>query len=624
MFVNYRIRTILGDIISKRPVRNRLRLVNNECKGDESSRLTQVIALNSNEADRIVDKLQRYKDELGLRSIKKVASIFEYRLHRNEPPYSHSVLLQVDPFMLFKSALRVTKQAGIEHLRRQVVFPYDPDIDLKKPTSKRIVVDFSSPNIAKPFHYGHLRSTILGNFLANLYDLLGHQVTRLNFIGDWGTQYGLLSLALDRSEELAKASPDFELVTDDDLTNTEDPNKTLRKLLKVYELANKLGEEDPKFYSQARKTFKMIEQDARYRDRWLQIRSLSLKELQRSYQDLGISFDVYDFESDYANSIDFVQFLSEMGLLVRDEEGLSKVALRKTRVYEAPILRSDGTSLYLTRDVAAAFARKEKYKFDEMLYVAGVDQERHFHSLREIIKLLGHAELAHSLTHIKVGKVLGFSSRTGNGELLSDIIEKAKQKFVAVTRGTPTSKYRDETDAAVVDKVGHNLALSSLFVSDLRFSRKHHYEFGWEYVTRTGSNSGVNLQATYARLCSLRSKALAHFDMDQEQLDRLVEDDSELSIEAVDNLFAMDLVGVLNDFDVAVHDCHSSMDASSLVWHAISLCRHVNRARQASSMQILREPDRRLALTRLALFMSAREQLGLIIRLLGLVPLERV
>lgn len=450
----------------------------------------------------------------------------------------------------------------------------------------------------------HLRSTILGNFLANLNELLGNQVTRLNFIGDWGTQYGLLSLGLDKK---FRDHGDIETVTDTDLTNPEDPSRTLRKLLKIYALANELGAKaDAEFYEQSRITFGRISQDARLHERWMQIRSLSLSELKRSYQDLGIRFDVFEFESDYANSFDFVRHLSEMGLIIEDEEGLSKVALKKKQTYEAPVLRSDGTSLYLTRDVAAAlFDRKRKYNFDEMLlYVVGVDQERHFHSLREIIKLLGHTDLAQALTHIKMGKVLGFSSRAGNCELLSDIIDKAREKFVEMTRKVPTSKVRGETDDSMIERVGHNLALSSLFVQDLRFPRKHHYNFDWtSFITRTtGPMSGVNLQATYARLCSLRDKASAHFNINQECLDQLADNDSELSVEAVDGLFGMNLISALNDFDNAIHDCCRTLDASHLIRHAFWLCNVVNRARQSSGLQILHEPNERLALTRLALF----------------------
>lgn len=276
--------------------------------------------------------------------------------------------------------------------------------------AENIIVEYSSPNIAKPFHIGHLRSTIIGNFIANVFSTYGHNVTRINYLGDWGTQFGYLKLGMEMSN-----------CTDEEIA--KDP---IRHLFNGYVQANRKAESDPVFAIKARNVFSQMENgNLPDLDAWHQYRQYTVDEMARVYGRLGVKFDAYSWESDYrkVNILKHLEQMRKSGFLQPESDGKeSFVVDENTR---APLLKSDGSTLYLTRDIAAIINRQEEFHFDRMYYVAGNEQHQHFDTLFKIAKKLGIRN-ADKLHHVKFGKVEKMSTRKGNVVFLSDILDEMR------------------------------------------------------------------------------------------------------------------------------------------------------------------------------------------------------
>lgn len=274
---------------------------------------------------------------------------------------------------------------------------------------QQIIVEFSSPNIAKPFHFGHLRSTIIGNFISNLYESFGHNVIRMNYLGDWGTQFGLLKIGM----EMRKLSVD------------EIKSNPIKHLFDAYVDANQLAATDPSILEKARNIFCQLEngQIADLSD-WMKCRQYTVDELERLYKRIGIEFDEYSWESEYRkpNITKIIDLMKAKELLKTGTNGVSLIELNNKSL---PMLKSDGTTLYLTRDVAAIFDRFEKYHFDQMFYVVENGQHDHFVSLFSIAKLLDFPKADH-LRHIKFGRISKMSTRKGNVVFLRDVLDEAR------------------------------------------------------------------------------------------------------------------------------------------------------------------------------------------------------
>ncbi|MEK6811981.1 MAG: arginine--tRNA ligase, partial [Nanoarchaeota archaeon] len=234
---------------------------------------------------------------------------------------------------------------------------------------KRIIVEFSSPNIAKPFGIGHLRSTIIGNSLANIFEFQGFKVTRLNYLGDWGTQFGRLLFAYEKYGSEKKLDKD-----------------PIEHLYNVYVKANKKSDE-----KNFRELFKKLEDgDRKSLLLWKLFRGFSLEEYKKIYKTLGIKFDVFEAESEYNKKAKVVQQdLQKTGLL-KKSEGALVIDLEKYNLGTSLIEKTDGTTLYSTRDLAAATERYKKYKFDKMIYETGQEQNLHFNQFFKILELMGN------------------------------------------------------------------------------------------------------------------------------------------------------------------------------------------------------------------------------------------
>lgn len=275
---------------------------------------------------------------------------------------------------------------------------------------ERIIVEYSSPNIAKPFHIGHLRSTIIGNFLANCFAAYDHNVVRINYLGDWGTQFGYLKLGMDL---LGKSHDDI----------AKDP---IKHLYNAYVHANRAAETDSMVAEKAREIFSEMENaNTEGLEAWNQYRKYTVDAMERLYARLGVKFDIYSWESDYrkANILPMLEKMQKSNFIQSDSDGKQSFVIDENE--RRTILKSDGSTMYLTRDIAAIIDRQQKYRFDRMYYVAGNEQFQHFNSLFAIAQKIG-VENSNRLFHVKFGRVENMSTRKGNVVFLSDILDEVR------------------------------------------------------------------------------------------------------------------------------------------------------------------------------------------------------
>jgi arginyl-tRNA synthetase len=355
----------------------------------------------------------------------------------------------------------------------------NPTLGLKNPENpeegrKRVVVEFSSPNIAKPFHQGHLRSTIIGGFLSNLFQIAGWDVVRLNYLGDWGKQYGLLALGF-------KMFGDEKALEEDPIQHLFQVyvkiNKQVREeqdIIKQLEAAGKDASElkSNSLDEQARKYFKaMCDNDPNAIELWTRFRKLSIERYKNAYARLNIHFDEYSGESQVKEEAmrDVEAQLSELGL-TSSSDGAVVVDFSKhvpgkagKSLGVALVRKKDGTSLYLTRDLGALFERHCKYKFDRMIYVVAADQEVHLKQLFKLVEMTGNTSLHSKVSHVGFGLVRGMSTRKGNVVFLDDVLQEVGDHMHEVMRSNQ-EKYSQVTDP---EKTADILGISSVMVQDM-------------------------------------------------------------------------------------------------------------------------------------------------------------
>ena len=456
---------------------------------------------------------------------------------------------------------------------------------------QNILVEFSSPNIAKPFHIGHLRSTIIGNFVANIQAEVGHSVTRLNYLGDWGSQFGLLLAGVETAG----------------LQHQELRTLDLGKLLSIYIEANTRAETDEGFSAAAQTAFKDLESgDQTKLGIWKHCRDVTIEELKQNYRTLNVHFDHYHGESMYgsAECSDVMALLASKQLLQVTGDGRTVVPLDRTNV---TVKKSDGSSLYISRDIAAALDRKSKFSFDKMYYVVDNSQGTHFNNLFEILRRLGCA-WAGDCSHVKFGKVLGMSTRRGQLVLMSDILEEATARMLEGQERSANTRVQGEERR----QVAAGLGVSALVVGDLAQRRTKDYEFSWERALSAAGDTGVRLQYTHARLCSLRDKC-RHLDpgaADTPCGARLTE------------AAALELAVAVARYDEVLSSSYRQLEAHQLVGYLFQLSSAASRALQQLPVLAAADPD--TAAARLQLFTAARRTLADGLRILGITPLDKI
>ncbi|KAK5079260.1 arginyl-tRNA synthetase [Lithohypha guttulata] len=501
----------------------------------------------------------------------------------------------------------------------------DPDHPEKG--KKKVVVEFSSPNIAKEFHQGHLRSTIIGGFISKLYAMSGWDVVRMNYLGDWGKQYGLLANGFRQfgsQEQLAKDSIMhlFEVYVKISKIKAEQdvPINDLKKQIKenkakgedVSDLEKELAplvaeSEDEK----ARIYFKRMEDgDPEALALWKQFRDMSIEKYKRTYARLNIEFDVYSGESQVnGEEIDKVLAnLKKLGL-AEDSEGAVLIDFTKhgaKKLNKAIIQRKDGTPLYLTRDLAHILERWETWHFDKMIYVVADQQNEHVAQLFKATELAGHKEISDRCQHITFGMVKGMSTRKGTVKFLDDVIQHVKDVMMEVMVKNE-KKYEQLDDPEATADI---LAITAIMVQDLMGKVRNGYEFNFERMTSFEGDTGPYLQYAHARLCSIERKAEA-------DISSLGSADLSLLKEQ----HAIDLVRSLAQYPDVVANTLKTQEPSTILTYLFKMSHALS-----SSYDVLQvvgsEPELKKA--RLALYEAARQVLWNGMTLLGLTPVERM
>lgn len=345
---------------------------------------------------------------------------------------------------------------------------------------KKMIMEFSSPNIAKPFHAGHLRSTIIGGFLANLYEGAGWDVTRMNYLGDWGKQYGVLAIGFERfgSEEALQQNPIghlYDVYVKVSAISRDEEEKIRAKREEV--LAGDATEADiQKLIDEsvdeaARRYFKrMVDGDKEALGVWKRFRDLSIEKYKQTYARLNIKYDDYSGESQIKDESmeEAARIMEEKGVS-SDSNGAVIVDLTKynKKLGKALVRKKDGTSLYLTRDIGAVTERMEKYHFDKMIYVVAMQQDLHLAQLFKIIEVMGRKDISERCQHINFGMVLGMSTRKGTAKFLDDILRDVGEKMHEVMRKNET-KYEQVEDPV---KTADLLGISAVMVQDMKGKR---------------------------------------------------------------------------------------------------------------------------------------------------------
>ncbi|MGI6206360.1 MAG: arginine--tRNA ligase [Anaerovoracaceae bacterium] len=349
--------------------------------------------------------------------------------------------------------------------------------------NKPVIVEFSSPNIAKPFHIGHIRSTVIGNSLSKIYKALGYDVIRINHLGDYGTQFGKMIVAYRKwgNEEDVKREP-------------------IKTLLSYYVKFHEEAEKDPSLEDEARATFAKLENgDKEEVEIWQWFREESLKEFSYVYDLLGIEFDSYAGESFYSDKMPRVVKMMEDKGLLQESEGAQIVDLSDYDMPPALIKKKDGSTLYITRDITAAIYRKETYDFYRNIYVVASQQTLHFKQLFKIIELMGY-DWADQCIHVPFGMVSleegTMSTRKGRVVFLLDVLNKSIEK----TREIITEKNVPEE---LLDQTAHDVGIGAVIYQELSNNRIKDYTFSWDKVLDFDGETGPYVQYTHARCSSV-------------------------------------------------------------------------------------------------------------------------
>jgi len=410
---------------------------------------------------------------------------------------------------------------------------------------KAVVIDYSSPNIYKPLGIHHIRGTMIGNALYRIFNALGYKSVGLNYFGDWGTQFGQLMVSYKRREdELARG------------------DITIKELLALYVQYHKEAEEDEEMDDEARAWFKKLEHgDPEARGLWEKFREESLKEFQRIYDRLGVSFDSYLGESAFfEGSREVAKRLIDSGVAV-ESEGATVVPLDDYDMPPCLLMKKDGTTLYATRDIAAAEYRKETYKFDQLLYVVGSQQKLHFRQLFKVLEMMGctwHERCHHVDFGMLSFKGGTFATRRGKIVFLEDVLDRAVELARSIIEEkNPTLENKDE----VAEMVG----VGAVIFGDIKQRRIKDVVFDWDTALNFDGETGPYLQYSYVRLGGILRKygdepprtadfALLTTD-DERELLRLLGDFPQQIRRAAEQYepsivatFLLDLAGAFNTF----------------------------------------------------------------------------
>lgn len=442
-----------------------------------------------------------------------------------------------------------------------------------------VPIDMSSPNIAKPISMGHLRSTVIGNSIGFILEKIGYDPIRINHLGDWGTQFGKLIVAYKKwgSEEKVKADP-------------------IAELLRLYVDFHEKAETEPELNDEARAWFKKLEEDDQEAIQlWQWFRSESLKEFNKIYRMLEIDFDSFNGEAFYNDKMAEVVELLEEKHLLKEDKGAEIVDLTAYDLNPALIKKTDGATLYITRDLAAALYRKREYNFVKSIYVVGNEQSNHFKQLKAVLKEMGF-DWSDDIYHVPFGLITKdgkkLSTRKGKivllEEVLNEAVQSAKQQIAEKNPDLPNK-----------DEVAHQVGVGAVVFHDLKNDRLNNFDFNLEEVVRFEGETGPYVQYTHARAMTILEKA--GFVPDPQALYALNDADS------------WEIIKLLQSYPDVVMQAADSYEPSVIAKHAIKVAQAFNK--YYAHTKILVEDDQKEA--RLALVHAVTILLKEDLRLLG-------
>lgn len=481
------------------------------------------------------------------------------------------------------------------HLNRQHFFPLIISNVIEKAQNYgsnkdgeggHIPIDMSSPNIAKPMSMGHLRSTVIGNALANIAEKSGYQPIKINYLGDWGTQFGKLIVAyqLWGTEEQIRQSPVTELV-------------------KLYVRFHKEAEDQPELEDKARLAFKKLEDgDSEMLELWEWFREESLKEFNRIYDLLGISFDSYNGEAYYNDKMQPVIDELEEKNLTEISEGATIVDLEDEDLPPALIKKSDGATLYVTRDLAAAMDRYRQFEFDQSLYVVGNEQRVHFEQLKAVLKKMGY-DWADNIVHVPFGLITKdgkkLSTRQGKIVLLEDVLNEAIDlAYQQINEKNPELTNKEE--------VARQVGVGAVIFHDLKNERINSFDFNLEEIVQFEGETGPYVQYTYARAKSILRRA--DYERQNEINGSLTDD------------YSWELIKKLEQYPERVKKAMRDYEPSVIAKYVIQLCQLFNKF--YANIRILSKDDKLEA--RLALVDATTIVIKNALELLGLEAPEKM
>jgi len=453
---------------------------------------------------------------------------------------------------------------------------------------KNIVIDFSSVNIAKPFHIGHIRSTVQGDAIRNIHEFLGYNVIATNYLGDYGTQFGTMIAA-------------YKLWGNEKAINTDPINE----LLKLYVRYNSQASEDPEMKDAARSEFKNLEDgDTEATKLWQWFKDISLREFERVYGLLDIHFDDYNGESYNSQFIpQTLELLKEKDLLV-ESDGAQIIDLSPYDLTPAIIIKSNGSSSYITRDIGTAINRKREYDFKENLYVVATQQNLHYQQLRKILELMGY-EWWDDNKHVAFGMVSlkdqTMSTRKGQVVFLEDVLNKAidKTKSIIEERGT---------DIEDIDETAKIVGIGAVKFQELYNNRIKDYVFDWDEVLNFDGETGPYVQYTYARAKSVLRKAE-------------VESFDEVEFTNLKTYEEFALVKTLAEFGNVVAKACEKYEPSLVTRHLTDIAKAFNKFYNSSQIMV---DDKELRKERLALTYATSIILKSSLGLLGIKTVEKM
>ncbi|MFZ2304053.1 MAG: arginine--tRNA ligase [Streptococcus suis] len=451
---------------------------------------------------------------------------------------------------------------------------------------RNVTIDMSSPNIAKPFSVGHLRSTVIGDALANIHGKLGFNPIRINHLGDWGKQFGMLIVAykLWGDKTAVEADP-------------------ISELLKLYVRINAEAEEKPELDEEARQWFKKLEDgDQEALELWQWFRDESLVEFNRIYEKLDVHFDSFNGEAFYNDKMDEgIQILEEKGLL-QESKGALIVDLESYNLPPALIRKTDGATLYITRDIATAMYRKRTYDFVKSIYVVGQEQINHFKQLKAVLKEMGF-DWSDDMTHVTFGLVTKdkkkLSTRKGNIILLEPTLDEAILRALSqIEAKNPNLENKEE--------VAHAVGVGAVKFFDLKTDRDNGYDFDLEAMVSFEGETGPYVQYAYARIQSILRKA--NFVPSTENNYKLADAES------------WEIIKLIQNFSTVVERAGDKFDPSLIAKYAINLAQAFNK--YYAHTRILDESPERDS--RLALAYATGVVLKEALRLLGVKAPEKM